>query len=656
MKLPLQPRGRATGKLLALLCTFAALCGGAVFLANRSSAAENTGTVRQPLVAGTVTSEAKQEEYGLLTLTAGTGGCSASLLRNDWAISAAHCVELKDSKNAPLPDKARPGQNRLKSLDSITVDAAWGGGQTKNAVRVETFRPYDVALIQLDSPLNVGGKTSGYSRIVFQDGQFPYFGHPVGVPIMVFGRGIFQFASGSGDSAMASQADDQFRVGYFKTTRQNDDGTLYWYPSEGGKMVAGGDSGGPSFAWVSNGWVLVGVHALTKAEYIEGKPKTGWDWVKATPEAADAPLAPVWPQIQKIMGPAPPAEPDPTGRNEAVFETTVPFGSVKPDFFHILYRVEPDGSLTWHRHIMTTTRPAAARGDGPATAWTPGLGNATRQGAAIDKSAQPDGAKPRTLGKRKLPAAKTRLWHVWEPARTLNNRRRPMNWQNFKAVLPAGKSGIYALSHDGVLQWYRHDGAYDGGNNWTGPVEVGTGWNIFDQVVAGGDGVLYGILPDGTLRWYRHTAYTSPTGDADEWAAPKDVAKGWNHRHVFSGGEGVLYYVNEAGDLMWTKHKTYLDALAKPAGSSAIGAHRSWEAPRTVGTDWGRFSKIFSAGEGDIYAIEPNGDLFWYKHDGWRDGTPAWRGGERIASGWGDCLFAFGLIDGAESVSVSVIR
>jgi len=55
-------------------------------------------------------------------------------------------------------------------------------------------------------------------------------------------------------------------------------------------MIAGGDSGGPSFAWGLNGYALVGVHAIAHAEYVPGKPRPGWAWVTATPEAADARL------------------------------------------------------------------------------------------------------------------------------------------------------------------------------------------------------------------------------------------------------------------------------------------------------------------------------------------------------------------------------
>ena len=281
-----------------------ALCAVALTLwgfARADSPEGPTGKVQQGLVGGTEVDEKTQEAYGLLKLSDSSGSCTASLLRNDWAISAAHCVDATDANDNTMPDPNRPGQHILNPVGGFKIRANWGGGQTKRATRIDTFWPYDVSLIHLDSPMQVNGKTTGYVREVFLD-QFPYFGTPVGVVIKVFGRGINQFAFGSGNSATPSQMDDKFRVASFKTTREKDN--LYWYPSTAGQMVAGGDSGGPSFATVGTNstTVLVGVHALTLADYVPGKPKTGWSWVTRTSDGADAPIKPVWPQILQIIG------------------------------------------------------------------------------------------------------------------------------------------------------------------------------------------------------------------------------------------------------------------------------------------------------------------------------------------------------------------
>ena len=116
-------------------------------------------------------------------------------------------------------------------------------------------------------------------------------------------------------------------------TVSRDEAHLYWYPSEGGLMIAGGDSGGPSFTTVGTNrqTVLVGVHAQTLMFRVPGKENTkGWTWVRSTPQAADAPIKPVWNQIKSIMGgPLPATAPPPTepytGRHTSALETTVPF-------------------------------------------------------------------------------------------------------------------------------------------------------------------------------------------------------------------------------------------------------------------------------------------------------------------------------------------
>jgi hypothetical protein len=460
------------------------------------------GTVRQPLVGGSIVGVDIQEEFGLLSLGNGTRAGSASLLRNNWAITAAHCVE-----DVPrVPDPSRPGQNMLSPLGGITLTAGWGGGQTQVAIQVETFRPYDIALIRVANPFIVQGSATLYNRETFRDGQFPYWGEEVPVLIKVFGRGINVFATGEGATATPSVMDSQFRVGWAMTRRETSN--LYWYPAEGGGMIAGGDSGGPSFAWVLGGYVLMGVHSQARTDCLASKacgewkgpgpaPSTydPWEWVARTPEAADAPVDPVWSQISAIIGP-PPArptlalEPPPPGFIGVFAQTPHDY---QPFW---LYAVQQDGVLLWHRK------------DSNASPW---------QG-------------PTQVGS---------------------------GWSGFQDVIPAGGNRFFALDNDGFLKWYAHDGFNDGSYQWTGPVTAGNDWR-FQKIFGGSDGVVYAIRDDGTLLWYRHTATRVDQASAYAWKGPTTVGWGWGHfKDVFSTGKGKIYAVENDGDLWVYEHEGF---------------------------------------------------------------------------------------------------
>ena len=78
----------STRAICKVLCASLLLAGSVAL-----QAADRIGTVSSPLVGGTDVSPETQEIFGLLSLDNGKGTCSAQLLRNTWAITAAHCVE-----------------------------------------------------------------------------------------------------------------------------------------------------------------------------------------------------------------------------------------------------------------------------------------------------------------------------------------------------------------------------------------------------------------------------------------------------------------------------------------------------------------------------------------------------------------------------------
>jgi len=89
---------------------------------------------------------------------------------------------------------------------------------------------------------------------------------------------------------------------------------------------------------------------------------------------------------------------------------------------------------------------------------------------------------------------------------------------------------LYAITADGELRWYRHDGWFNGAKVWTagdGGRLVGTDWNRFERVRPAADGVSYGITGEGELHWHRHTGWADGT---DGWHPHSGarVGNGWN--------------------------------------------------------------------------------------------------------------------------------
>jgi hypothetical protein len=467
----------------------------------------------------------------------------------------------------------------LKPIAGMSLTANWGTVQTQNVVRVETFRPYDVAIIQVAAPFIVHGSRTGYSRLIFQDGQFPYFGEPVGADLLIFGRGINVFASGEGDSAVPSVSDGQYRIGYAKATRNEDN--RFWYPSINGQMIAGGDSGGPSFAWVLSGYALVGVHSLTHATYVPGKPAIGWMWVTTTPEAADAPIQPVLNQILQIMGPATADTPinggySPTG-NVGTFAMS------PPDYQPLwVYGIQPNGDLLWYRKDTN-----AAAWEGPKKVGT---------GWANFKDV--------------IAAGGNRFYGLSQDGKLLWYQHNGFNdgtfdWKGgievgsgwtFKRIFSGGEGVVYAIRQDGKLFWYRHLGFKDGTPSWIEAKEVGSGWGDFKDVFSLGQGAVYAVQADGTLLLYQHKGYETGVKD---WYPARTVGTAWNQfQQIVPVGNGVILAIQPDGALIWYKHRGMINASGVAFGR----LRETWDTPVNIGSGWQDFGKIFA-----LMPIAPDG-------------------------------------------------
>lgn len=365
------------------------------------------------------------------------------------------------------------------------------------------------------------------------------------------------------------------------------------------------------------------------AQYLYGVKPNGdllWYMHRVVTRNTDALPSETQGQTDKdrVRKPGPRAQ-TPAGKADTVIlnpNILLPTGVTSPP--KVLGRVKIPSTGTPPISICDSARRARAR-NSPAA---PGLEARCRAAGVIVQPMESETVvlDPRIAEKFKL--AEIGVTHVLDGPKRVGTG----GWQNFREVMPAGLSGIYALTREGVLKWYRHDGFLDGSVKWDGSREVGRGWGDFQHIIPMGDGIIYAITKDGRLEWRRHAGYLDGRGleSPGAWEGPKNVGTGWGaFKQVFAGGEGVIYAVTSDGVLKWYRNKSYM------AGVS------DWEGPKDVGAGWQDFKTIFSPGEGIIYAMKPTGEILWYKHDGYKDGSARWQSPVVIAADWKEFLFVF---------------
>jgi hypothetical protein len=201
----------------------------------------------------------------------------------------------------------------------------------------------------------------------------------------------------------------------------------------------------------------------------------------------------------------------------------------------------------------------------------------------------------------------------------------------------AAGGAIYTVRPNGNLVWIGHQGAKDCTADLHGGETIGVGFDRFTSMFAMATGTpghvaIYGVAPDGGLYWYLYRC--ADTGRGLE--TPGCWEGGWRldtvgwqaFTNVFSGGNGVIYAIAENGDLYWRSHDGYR------TGESFLSPFQR------VGTGWHTFGQVLSGtDDGVIYAVDQEGLLWEYQHLGYARGTGlgapgSWAERTEVGSGW----------------------
>lgn len=207
-----------------------------------------------------------------------------------------------------------------------------------------------------------------------------------------------------------------------------------------------------------------------------------------------------------------------------------------------------------------------------------------------------------------------------------------IGWQNFKSVFSTSDGVIYGIHPNGDLIWYRHNDWRNGMAGWannSNGIKIGSGWQYFKFVFATNGGVIYAVQSNGDLIWYKHNGWETGAATWANGGSGVKIGSGWQHfTTVFASSNGVIYGIQPGGDLLWYKHRGWQN------GSS------TWENngnSRRVGSSWQGFRSVFATNSGIIYGVQNNGDLMWYWHNGWETGVGTWSNagvGIRVGGDW----------------------
>jgi hypothetical protein len=196
---------------------------------------------------------------------------------------------------------------------------------------------------------------------------------------------------------------------------------------------------------------------------------------------------------------------------------------------------------------------------------------------------------------------------------------------------------FFAVMPNGDLRWFHYDG--NGENDPTGTLgfrpntgnTIGNGFQNVRHIDGGGDGIILAVQPNGDLIFFQYSGNGEhdPSGTLG-FEGPNQgnqIGNGFqNVRHLFvsprqgrtTSPKTTIFAVVENGDLLWFQYSG--NGEHDPSGTLGF------EGPNQgnqIGNGFQNVRHIVGIGAGAFLAVQPNGDLLWFRYSGKGEHDPS---------------------------------